>query len=142
MAPTPLPLPSFEDRPHWDGLRRHEFLIQECADCGALRHPPKPMCQACQSTKERWRKASGRGVVYSYTILHQASHPAWKEKIPYNVVVVALEEGVRVIGNMIDCPNEQIRIGMPVQVAFEDVAEDVTLPRFTPQTQAGRTAAS
>jgi len=129
----PLPQPTLDDQPFWDGLRRHEFLIQECADCGALRHPPKPMCHVCRSQKTRWHKASGRGVVYSYTIVHQASHGAWREKVPYNVAIIALEEGIRVVGNVAGVSNEQIRIGLPVQVEFEDVADDVTLPRFVAQ---------
>ena len=128
--PPPLPNPSLDDLPHWEGLRRREFLIQKCADCGTLQHPPRPMCFNCRSMNRGWLKASGRGAIYSYTIFPQATHPAWRESVPYNVVIVELEEDVRVISNLIDTPNDQIKVGLPVEMVFEDVAEDVTLHRF------------
>lgn len=129
-VPPPLPLPNLDDKAHWEGLRRREFLIQKCSQCGALRHPARPICHACRSNKHTWTKASGRGVVYSYTIVPQATHPAWRDKVPYNVVIVELEEDVRVITNLVGVPNDQIKVGMPVEIVYEDVAPDVTLPRF------------
>ncbi|MBM3946509.1 MAG: Zn-ribbon domain-containing OB-fold protein [SAR202 cluster bacterium] len=129
-VPPPLPLPNLDDKPHWDGLRRHELLIQKCADCGALRHPPRPICHACRSGRKEWVKASGRGVVYSYTIVPQATHPAWRDKVPYAVVIVELEEDVRLVSNLEGVPNEQIKVGLPVEIVYDDVAPDVTLPKF------------
>ena len=129
---APLPLPTHDDMEHWEGLKRKEFLIQECRDCGTLQHPPRPMCPGCQSLNRGWRKASGKGTVYSYSIIHQAAHPAWREKAPYNVVLVELDEDVRLVSNVVDCSNEDIRVGMPVEMIFEEVAEDITLPRFRP----------
>ncbi len=130
QVPQPLPLPSLDDKPHWEGLKRHEFLLQKCADCDALQHPPRPMCPFCRSTNRTWQKASGRGTVYSYTVVYQATHPAWRDKIPYNGVVVELEEDVRVISNLVGVPVDQIRIGTPVEIVYDDVAPDITLPRF------------
>ena len=98
---APLPLPTYDDIPHWEGLKRKEFLIQECRDCGVLQHPPRPMCSGCRSLNRGWRKASGKGTVYSYSIIHQAAHPAWREKVPYNVVLVELEEDVRLVSNVV-----------------------------------------
>jgi uncharacterized OB-fold protein len=128
----PLPQPTHDDRPYWEALRRHELVIQECKECKVLQHPPCPMCPACHSLNRGWRKVSGRGVVYSYTIPHQAVHPAWADKVPYNVVLVELQEDVRVVSNLVDCPDDRITIGMPVEIVFDDVAEDVTLARFRP----------
>ncbi len=126
----PLPAPSHDDAPHWEGLRRHEFLIQKCNACGVLQHPPRPMCAACLSLDRGWQKASGRGTVYSYTIIPQATHPAWRDQVPYNVVIVELEEDIRVVSNLVEIANEEIAVGLPVEIVYDDVAEDVTLPRF------------
>ena len=126
----PLPAPSLDDKPHWEGLRRHEFLIQKCNACGALQHPARPMCSSCLSQDPGWQKASGRGTVYSYTIILQATHPVWRDRVPYNVVVVELEEDVRVVSNLIGTPNEEIRVGLPVEIVYDDVTDDTTLPRF------------
>ena len=127
---SPLPQPTHDDAPYWEALRRHELLIQECKDCGSLQHPPSPICASCRSLNRGWRKVSGRGVVYSYTIPHQAVHPAWVDQVPYNVVLVELQEDVRVVSNLIDCPDDHIKIGMAVESVFHDVADDVTLLRF------------
>ena len=126
----PLPLPSLDDKPYWEGLTRHELLVQRCAGCGAFRHPPRPMCAECGSMEIDWHKASGKGTVYSYTIVPQATHPAWRDKVPYNVVIVELEEDVRLVSNLVDVQNEDIKVGLPVEVVYDDVTDDTTLPRF------------
>lgn len=129
IAP-PLPEPSLDDKPHWEAMRRHEFLIQKCGKCGTVQHPPRPACFSCHGIDMGWVKASGRGTIYSYTIVPQATHPAWRESVPYNVVIVELEEDVRVISNLVGTPNDQIKVGLPVVMVFDDVTEDFTLPRF------------
>lgn len=132
-APRPLPEPSLDDKAHWEGLKRHEFLIQKCNDCGVLQHPARPMCPACRSLNRGWQKASGRGTLYSYTIIYQATHPWWRDKVPYNVAVVELQEDVRVVSNVVGVPNEKLKVGMPLEMIFEDAAEDITLPMFQPR---------
>ena len=127
---SPLPNPSHDDRPYWEGLRSHDLLLQKCGECSALTHPPRPVCAECGSFNKTWEKSSGRGTVYSFTIVPQATHPAWRDRVPYNVVVIELDEDVRLVSNLVDIPNENIRVGLPVEVVFDDVAEDVTLPRF------------
>jgi uncharacterized OB-fold protein len=79
-----------------------------------------------------WVKVSGKGVVYTYTIMHQLYHPGWKDDLPYNVSFVMLDEGVYLLTNLVECKNEDIYVGMPVEVVFEDVTDEVTLTKFRP----------
>ena len=130
QAIPPLPGPSHDDAPYWEALRRHELIIQKCPDCGETQHPPRPSCGHCGSLNIGWQKASGKGTVYSYTIVPQATHPAWRDQVPYNVVIVELEEDVRLISNLVEVASEDIRIGAPVEVVYDDVTEEITLPRF------------
>lgn len=119
-------------RPYWEGAKRHELLLQKCQECGYYRYPPGETCPSCLSDKLEWVKVSGRGSVYTWTVFHQAYHPAYKDDIPYAVVVVELEEGPRMITNLVNCRIEDIKMGMPVEVVFDDVTEEVSLPKFRP----------
>lgn len=119
-------------RPYWEGAKRHELLLQKCQECGHYRYPPGETCPSCLSDRLEWVKVSGRGSVYTWTVFHQAYHPAYKDDIPYAVVVVELEEGPRMITNLVNCRIEDIKMGMPVEVAFDDVTEEVSLPKFRP----------
>ncbi len=129
-APTPLPQFDFDNKDYWAWAKKRELRIQRCTKCRTFRFPPRPVCHACHSFDFKWYKCSGKGAVYSYTIVTHPTHPAFRDKVPYGVVLVELEEGVRMISNVVDVPPDQLRIGMPVEVVFEDVAEDVTLPKF------------
>mgnify|MGYP003878943725 CR=1 FL=1 len=129
----PLPVITAETREFWQGCKRHELVFQRCKDCGTYRHYPRPMCPSCGSWNVEWAKVSGKGKVYTYIIAHQPFHPAFVNDVPYAVVVVELEEGVRLVSNIVDCKPEDIYIGMPVEVIFDDVTEEVTLPRFRPR---------
>lgn len=129
--PRPLPRIDPDHLPWWEGLHRHELLVQECSACQRCVFPPQPACPYCRSLERGWRRSSGRGEVYSWVIMHRASHPWFADRIPYAVVLVEMEEGFRVVGS-IDCPLEQLRDGLPVEVGFEDVDERITLLRFRP----------
>jgi uncharacterized OB-fold protein len=107
-----------------------ELRFQRCASCRAWRHVPREMCAACGSWEWRWEKSSGRGTVFTWTVAERAMHPAFAAAAPYAPVVVELEEGVRLLSQVIDCPPEGLKIDMPVEVVFEDVTEEVTLPMF------------
>jgi len=135
-------LPDVEDddaAPFWEGAARGELLVQECAQCGMRRMPPRPMCPACRSIDSTWVPTSGRGTIWSFIVPHPPLLPAYAELAPYNAIVVALEEDpeLRFVGNLVvsaDGPiNEidpaSIAIGEPVRVVFTQV-EDVTLPRW------------
>ena len=134
--PPELPriAPGRDDAPWWDALRRHELVIQRCARCGTWRHPPGPVCAACRSSDARFERVSGRGRVFSYTIVHHPVHPALAGRVPYNVALVELPDagGVRIVTNLLDVPPAEVRVGCEVEVVFEDVDDELTLPRFRP----------
>lgn len=114
----------------WEGFKNHQLVFQKCKKCGSYLHPPRPMCPKCQAplAEMEWVPSTGKGKVYSWVTYRRPEHRAFK--VPYSVVLVELEEGVRMVSNMIDCKPEEIQIGMPVEVVFEDLAEDLTLPKF------------
>jgi hypothetical protein len=131
--PKPIPTVTEDSKPYWEGCKKHELLIQRCKDCGHYRFPPSGLCPKCMSTNTEWTRVSGRGKVYSWTIFHYLYHPAFSQDIPYNVAIVELEEGPRMHTNIVGCSNEDIYIDMPVEVVFEDISEEIALPKFKPR---------
>jgi len=133
------PLPGVDDvnRPYWEAARRHELVIQKCRRCGHYRYPPGTNCPECLSADPEWVKVSGRGTVFTWTVFHKVYHPAFAGDAPYAVVAVELEEGPRITSNLVDCPLENIRIDMPVEVVFDDVTGEITLPKFRPIKEEG-----
>ena len=128
----PLPFVYDETRPFWDGLKKHELLIQKCPDCGAYQFYPRSACIKCMSENIEWVKASGKGKVYSYTIAHRPARPAFTEDVPYNIAIIELEEGVRMTSNLVEIGNDDIRVDMPVEIVYDDVTPEITLPKFKP----------
>lgn len=126
-----LPLITSSNKAFWDAAKKHELMVGKCQNCGTLYYPPMT-CPACDSPRLEWVKASGRGQVFTYCIYHQPFHPAWKDDIPYNVAYVRLDEGPLLVTNIVGCPDKNIYIGMPVEVVFEDINDEVTLPKFRP----------
>lgn len=128
------PLPRIDDhnRAFWEGAQRGELRLLKCSDCGSFRYQPFPTCPACGSHSSNWVATSGRGKVWSYGFFHQVYFPSFAADVPYNVVVVELEEGPRIYSNLLDVGHDDIRIGMPVKAAFEKVSDDVTLVKFRP----------
>lgn len=133
-VPMLLPVPDHESIEFWEGCKRHELLIRRCTNCKTFRYPPDPGCYNCGSLEGEWVNIRGQGVVYTYTIVTHPTHPATKDKVPYNVIVVELPEAgnIHMVSNLVGCNNEDIYIGMPVEVVFEDVTDEVTLPKFKP----------
>jgi uncharacterized OB-fold protein len=115
----------------WEGVRLGELRIQSCADCGALRHPPGPLCPACRSANRSFVVASGEGTVYSYVVHHHPPVPG--RDTPFVVAVVELPEGVRIVGNVVDCPPEAVGIGMSVRVIYRAMDDELTLPLWAPR---------
>jgi uncharacterized OB-fold protein len=126
LRPTPEPTP--ESRPYWEGLRASRFMVQRCAECGQLRHYPRPMCSGCFSFQTEWTELSGRGRVHSWTVCHHAFLPGFKAEIPYIVVVTDLDEGVRANLPLAGPSDQSVWIGMPVQIGYRAVDDAVTLP--------------
>jgi hypothetical protein len=132
--PPAMPVPAVTDdtRPFWDACARHELVIQRCTGCGTFRHLPTPVCWKCRSFAHEWVRVSGRGTVFTYAVVHRAFLPELAGHVPYVIVVVALDDapGVRVVSNLVGTPAETLRLGLPVEVVFEDVGAGVTVPRF------------
>jgi hypothetical protein len=128
----PLPRIDEESRGWWEALARHELYVQRCRGCGTKRFYPRAVCPACLSGATEWVRASGRGTVYSFTVTHQNQAPGFHDAVPYVLALVELAEGVTLMTNVVDCAPEEVRIGMPVEVVFEDVTAEVTLPKFRP----------
>lgn len=114
----------------WEGTSAGELRIQHCPACGRLRHPPGPMCPACGADKQDWVVAAGRGTVFSYVVHHHPQVPG--KTPPFVVALVELEEGVRMLGELIDADPVDVRIGMAVEVAFTRIDADLTLPFWRP----------
>ncbi len=128
----PVPGINKLNKDFWEATRRHELVLQSCRKCGSYRYPAGLICPECLSDELVWRKVSGRGVVYTWTVFHRAYHPAFVDDLPYAVVAVELEEGPRIVTNLVDCKLENIKIGMPVEVVFEDINDEISLPKFRP----------
>lgn len=128
----PLPLINEETKPYWEYCRKHELRMQKCLQCGHIRFPISVICPKCHSMEAEWAKLSGKGTIYSFTIYRVPYHPAFKDDIPYVVAIIQLDEGPRLESNIIGCRVEDVRIEMPVEVAFDDVTSEVTLPKFRP----------
>lgn len=128
-----LPQPTPESQPFWDGLTRRELLVQQCDSCHRYWFPPSNRCQHCWSERFAWRQVSGRGRLYSFTVFHRAYAAELADQLPYVVGVVALEEGPRLITNVVGCDPADVRVDMPVEVVFDDVTDEVTLHAFRPR---------
>jgi len=126
----PLPAISSLNRPFWDGLREGELRMQQCAACHKMWYPPSPFCPDCWGGEVIWTVVSGRATVNSWVRFHQAYWPAYADELPYNVAEVTLEEGPRLLTNLVGIAEEDIRIGLEVQVVFDPVTDDVTLAKF------------
>jgi uncharacterized OB-fold protein len=128
----PIPAITPEMKPFFAAAKRHELVIQRCTQCGTHRFPAREICSSCLSREASWVKVSGAGEVFSYNIMHQVYHPGFADEVPYAVVVIKLAEGAKMTSNLVGVPAHAIRIGMPVKVVFEDITDDITLPKFAP----------
>jgi uncharacterized OB-fold protein len=128
----PLPHPSELSKAYWQGTSEGRLLIQTCANCGKMRHYPRWMCDACHSFDVRWTEACGRGQVHSWMVAHHPFHAAFKSELPYTLVTVDLEEGIRAVGRYEARSGTDLRIGLPVVLEMHRVAEGIALPHFRP----------
>ena len=117
----------------WDGVAAGELRIQRCADCRELRHPSTPCCPICNSFSWDFIIASGHGSIYSFVVFHHPLVPPFED--PYVVAVIELEEGQRLVSEVIDIDTEEVQIGLAVDVTFMDVDPELTLPLFRPAAQ-------
>lgn len=126
----PLPHVDEESRWFWEACARHELYVQRCEACGTLRVPPRGICPQCLSSQTEYVRASGRGTVYTFTVTYQNQSAGFRDELPYVMAYVELEEGLRILTNIVGTPPDEVTIGMPVEVVFEDIDEGLALPKF------------
>ena len=131
----PLPVADPVTQPFWDGLKVDELRIKRCSDCDKAVFYPRVLCPHCGSRQLAWTVCSGRGIVYAFTSTHRGTPAAFKSAAPYVVAMVELEEGARLMTNIIDVePSPSaVKIGMSVEIVFDKITESVTLAKFRPR---------
>jgi uncharacterized OB-fold protein len=127
---VPLPAPTRDNAPFYEAARNGELRFQRCSACGSFRHYPRPSCPQCLAREYSWERSSGRGRVYTWTIVRGPTLPTFEHKRPYNVVDVLMDEGVHFVSEVLDCPPEEIHAGMEVEAVFVPVSDDITLVKF------------
>lgn len=128
----PIPQPDDPSRPFFEGAQRGALVIQHCTACGAYLAPGSRACTECLSEALEWVPASGRATLFTFAVMHQRYHPGFYNDLPYNIAVVELEEGPRLNTNVVGVANEDLRVGMPLTVTFEELGEGIVLPKFRP----------
>ena len=126
----PLPHPTPLSQPHWDGCREGRLRVQRCGGCGRCVFVPQPVCPECLSAELAFVDCSGRGSLYSFTVVHRPQRPEFAA--PYVVAIVELDEGAFMLTNLVECEPAAIEIGMRVEVTFRKMSEEITLPLFRP----------
>lgn len=126
----PLPSPTALDAPFWQAAKAGELRLQKCSDCGNIWYPPSFGCPQCLSNNYAWTRMSGKGKIWSWVVFYQRYFQSFSEDIPYNVIVVQLEEGPLMTSNIVDLKNEEIKCDMPVEIVFDPVTSEISLPKF------------
>jgi len=129
-AQKPVPAVTPELRPFFEAARAEKLVVQRCAGCGRRRFPPRDICSHCLGREADWVASSGRGKIVTWNVMHQVYHPGFADEAPYAVVLVELDDGARMISNVVDCPLERLAVGLPVEVTFEKLSDEVSLPKF------------
>ena len=129
----PLPQITPLSKPFYDAARKHKFLIQRCKDCSEYVFYPKHFCPYCLSENLDWVESSGKGKIYSYTVCRSNVPAEFAPSLPYVVAIVELEEGVWTLTNIVDCNPDDVKCDQPVEVTFEDVTDDIAIPKFRPR---------
>jgi uncharacterized OB-fold protein len=134
----PVPAVNAESVGWWEAAAQHRLVVQRCTACGQTRHPPGPLCPRCRSTASEWSVLPGSGTVFTYTVVRQAFIPSLADRIPYVVIAVDLDEagGARIVSNLIDIDPADVSIGMRVDVVWEDMGPELSVPRFRPAADA------
>lgn len=130
----PLPRPPNTEltRPYWDAAKRHELMIPRCKMCDHFFFYPRSECPSCFSTEIEWTKVSGEARLHTFTIVRQPANPAFLEEVPYVYALVQLNEGPRMISNVVECDIDDVRVDMPLTVVFDDATPEWTLVKFKP----------
>ena len=128
--PIPAITPNMQE--FFAAAKRHQLVVQRCTRCGTYRFPPREICSSCLCYEAEWAPVCGEGEIFSFNIMHQVYHPGFAPEVPYAVVIVKLKEGAKFLSNLVGVAPQDVRIGMPVRVVFEEISPEVTLPKFAP----------
>lgn len=120
-----------DNKEFWDYISKGDFRMQQCSSCNEFRYPPSRICPNCSSEQYLWEAISGKGEVFTWTILNKAYHPFYENKVPYNIAVIKLDEGVHFLSN-VECDPKQLKIGMRVKAVLRDLENQQKLPQFIP----------
>ncbi len=137
----PTPIPDSDTRPFWDACREHELRAQRCNNCGRFRWPPQSFCPSCYSWEYEWTRLSGLGTVKSFSVVHHSAVRSFKDDLPYVVALIELDgtnDRVNIMSNIVGCPWEDVKVGKRVEVVFNDVSTEATLPQFRSAEEAPR----
>ncbi len=136
-----LPTPDDASRPFWDATKAGQLLIKRCAACGRAHFYPRPFCPYCWSEQVSWEEASGRATLYTWSVVYQNDLPPFPGRVPYVAAIIDLEEGPRMMSNIVDCPFDKLAMGMALEVTFREETDDITLPVFRPAQARAATSA-
>ena len=130
----PVPAANAETAGWWEACTAHRLVVQRCGACGTTRHPPGPVCPACRSPEAEWSELPGTGTVHTFTVVRQAFLPSLADVVPYVVAVIEPDGagGARMMSNVVEVDPDEMEIGMPVTVVWEDMGPELALPRFRP----------
>jgi uncharacterized protein len=139
-VPTkPVPVPDAASAPFFDGALQGKLMVLRCSECATFMSPIagigaalRPCCVTCFSGELAWALSTGKATLYSFVLMHQLYDEAFAAELPYNIAVVETEEGVRLTSQVVDCPNDALEIGMPLEVVFERMSDEVAVPKFRP----------
>jgi len=126
----PVPGVDADTKPFWDFCKQHELRVQKCTACGQLHYPPSAFCPHCSNMTSEWVKISGKGKVYSFVIVRR-KYPGF-DQVPYVVSIIETTEGMRMLSNIVGCTPEDVKIDMPVEVTWDDITPEFSLPKFKP----------
>ena len=130
--PMPRPMNETLSRPFWEATKRHELVMPRCRTCSKIFFYPREQCPNCYSSDLDWTQVSGKGRLYTFTVVHQTAHPAFQPEAPHIYAIIQLNEGPRMPSNLIGCDIEDAQIDMAVEAVFDDASEDYTLVKFKP----------
>ena len=130
MYDKPLPIIDPDTAPYWKAAKDHKLLLKRCSACGKAHFYPRELCPHCHADTVDWIEARGTGSIYSFTVARRPAGPAFKPDAPYVVAIIELDEGARMMTNIVGCPPDSVKIGQRVSVVFEDVTDEISLPKF------------
>jgi uncharacterized OB-fold protein len=128
-----LPIVTPENERYWRAARAHALELPFCLGCERAFYPPQRRCPHCLSDRTDWRAISGRGRIYSWIVMHQVYDPSFKDRAPYAVAIIELEEGPRLVTNLVGLANDAIRLDLPVRAVYDDLTDAIALVQFTPE---------